>query len=165
MVLTMPRTASVQCVHGANEQSVPVAGRSVCWVRQNLGDVLNVPCFAEAILNGRGVDYDHVLAAGDCLEFICRFGFKGARSSRPEVLKARGLLSVYPEISAIGEQVKAQGLGSDEAIDLTVKLVTELIGRRFGPIPYAEVDLVHRRVTSCRANWSFLKCLFPPCWR
>lgn len=68
---------SVRVVHGANEGHLPVEAESVGKVAHMLREVFNVPADASAFVNGEEVTRDHVLAAGDNLEFVQEFGQKG----------------------------------------------------------------------------------------
>jgi excisionase family DNA binding protein len=128
----------VVCVHGANEQALPIAGQTVGWVRRNLRDALNLPFFAEALVNDRPVGLSYVLAAGTTVEFLLGFGIKGSGSESPEVLKARRLLRRYPELTRIGDEIKAKGLDADEAVDLALASIVRHLRRRFGPVPASE---------------------------
>jgi hypothetical protein len=105
---------------------------------------LNLSYFSEAYVNGTPVSHGHLLAGGDHLEFLLRFGFKGAGIERPEVVKARGLLACYPELLRIGEEVKAKGLSTDESVEVTLALVVQFIERKFGPVPASEAPTLSR---------------------
>lgn len=129
----------VCCIHGANQQIVPIAGRTVGWARRNLRDALNPPYYAEALVNGRPVVQGHLLREGDRLEFLQWFGIKGNGSESPEVLKARQLLRRYPKLTLIGSRIKAMGLDVDEAVDLALASVTRFLEPRFGPMPASEM--------------------------
>jgi excisionase family DNA binding protein len=136
---TSRAAGTVRCIQGANEQNLSLGGRSVGWVRANLRHALNLSYFAEATVNGRTADRDHVLNAGDDVEFLCRFGFKGADDCPPEVRNARGLIATYPELAQIGDEVKALGLSTDEAVDATLARVGRFMEQKFGPVRDSEV--------------------------
>jgi hypothetical protein len=78
---TRPEDArgNVRCVHGANEQNLPIRGRSVAWARRNLAHSLNFAPGSIAILDGNRVAEEAVLDAGDHLEFLSPDGRKGIR--------------------------------------------------------------------------------------
>lgn len=70
----------VRVVHGANEQYFDnLSGKKVEGVRRQLRDVFNIPSDADAIVDGKVVTEDFVLAAGQNLEFSKAAGTKGAR--------------------------------------------------------------------------------------
>lgn len=70
-------TGTVTIIHGAEEQSFDVSGKSVAYVRENLGDVFNVPRDADALVNGQPVTENHTLNQQDVLEFVKQAGVKG----------------------------------------------------------------------------------------
>jgi hypothetical protein len=70
-------TELVCCVHGANEQNLPLQGRTVGWVRENLAIALNISPFAIALVDGFHVGEDRVLEVGKVLEFLHLRGRKG----------------------------------------------------------------------------------------
>ena len=130
---------TVRCIHGANEQNLPIAGLTIAWVRTNLRHALNLGYYSAAFINGQSTDHDHVLNAGDDVEFVRRFGFNAAGATPCEVLKARGLIATYPELVKIGKVVKALRLGADEAVEVTLTLVAQFFERKFGPVPDHEL--------------------------
>jgi hypothetical protein len=67
----------VRCVNGANEQNLPIRGRTVAWARTNLAQALNIAPAAIALLDGEPVGEEHVLEAGGVLEFLDTAGRKG----------------------------------------------------------------------------------------
>jgi hypothetical protein len=78
---TVPQTdaasETVRCVQGANEQNIPIQGRSVGWARRNLAHALNIAPGTVALLAGEQVGEDHILEAGSDLEFLVFEGRKG----------------------------------------------------------------------------------------
>lgn len=68
---------AVRVVSGANEQHLPIAGRSVRDVAHALRDAMNIGDTAEAWVNGQVVPPDYALADGDTLEFVVPFRCKG----------------------------------------------------------------------------------------
>ncbi|OAI53242.1 hypothetical protein AYO44_04210 [Planctomycetaceae bacterium SCGC AG-212-F19] len=66
----------VEIIHGANQDYYAVAGRTVGYVRQVLGDVFSIPPDSESLIDGSTVQDDQLLRAGDCLEFIKASGRK-----------------------------------------------------------------------------------------
>jgi len=68
-------TIQVSC--GASTGAFPVAGRSVAEVGEFLREVLNVDKLSTGVVNGKEVNGDYVLKAGDTLEFLKPAGKKG----------------------------------------------------------------------------------------
>src|SRR4051794_25474296 len=68
---------TIRCVQGANEQNLPIGGRTVAWARRNLADALNIDPEAISLVNGVPVDEYQVLEVGDVLEFLRTSGRKG----------------------------------------------------------------------------------------
>jgi hypothetical protein len=68
---------TVCCVHGANEQNLPIVGKTVGWVRSNLHHALNIAPGAEALVGHHRVSEQYVLSAGETVEFLNRRGAKG----------------------------------------------------------------------------------------
>ncbi len=64
--------------HGANDGYFLVAGKSVALVRRSLSTALNIPSWAYPLVNGAEVGLDYRLGAGDWLEFLIEWGWKGA---------------------------------------------------------------------------------------
>jgi excisionase family DNA binding protein len=129
---------TVRIVHGANEQILAIAGRTVGWVRANLRDALNLGYFAEPFVNYRAASQRDVLRVGDQLEFLCRFGLKGSGEEPAESRRARALIGVYPELARIGNEVRAMALDADSAVEMTLSLVVQFLERTFGPLPVSE---------------------------
>ena len=73
----MSEKRTVCCVHGANEQNLPITGKSVGWYRMNLFHALNIAPGATALINDNEVDEQYVLSAGETVEFLNRRGAKG----------------------------------------------------------------------------------------
>jgi hypothetical protein len=71
----------VEISHGAQTVSYDVAGKSVAYVREALGPLLNVPKEAQAVVNGQpvapGTEENTILGANTTLEFIKASGVKG----------------------------------------------------------------------------------------
>ena len=67
----------VEIIHGPHQDHFPVAGRSVGYVRQAVGDYFNIPKDAEALIDGRPVPDGEVLQPGDDLFFSKASGRKG----------------------------------------------------------------------------------------
>jgi hypothetical protein len=67
----------VRCVHGPNEQNLPIQDRTVGWARMNLSHALNISPIAIALLDGKPVGEDHILETGSVLEFLVTKGRKG----------------------------------------------------------------------------------------
>lgn len=67
----------ITVISGANEQDFPLAGRSVEFVRSQLGPVYNIPADAVATVNGRAADGGFTLRDGDELVFARTAAEKG----------------------------------------------------------------------------------------
>ena len=120
-----PDSGPVQVVHGANERTFPLSGRLIGDVKRSLRDIFNIPYFASAFLNGAVVDLGRVLRAGDRLEFLQTFGFKGSGDLRnPAVQVAEALIQDSPELRRISDRIKSSWLNKDDSIDETVRLVS-----------------------------------------
>jgi hypothetical protein len=68
-------TIRVTC--GASTGAFPVEGKTVAEVGEFLREVLNVDKLSTGLVNGKEVDGDYELAAGDSLEFMKPAGRKG----------------------------------------------------------------------------------------
>jgi hypothetical protein len=73
----------VKVVHGASDGVFPVAGHPVGVVRRSVADALNVPHTAVSFVDGVPVGDGHRLAPGSTLEFVFRWGRKGAGEGQP----------------------------------------------------------------------------------
>jgi hypothetical protein len=140
---SLSEAGTVRCLHGANEQNLSLGGRTVAWVRKNLRDALNLGYWSEAMIEGRPVMNARVFAAGECLEFLIRVGFKGSNREPVEHRKARGLLNGYPELMSIGEEVRLMGLDGSASIEETLLRVVLWAEDRFGPVPRSESPTLH----------------------
>lgn len=73
-----PEVGEVRCVHGANEtNSSELVGKTVGWVRDNMKSVFNIADGAVSLIDGKRVDENTVLKAGQTLEFLRESGRKG----------------------------------------------------------------------------------------
>ena len=71
-------TDKVRVIHGSNEQYFDnLLGKTVGSVRKSLREVFNIPGDAHATVDGKQVNDDFVLAAGQNLEFSKELGDKG----------------------------------------------------------------------------------------
>lgn len=123
----------VRC--GADELSMTLAGKSVGAVKRALIPIFNVSYFTDAQVNGKVVFLDHVLNAGDVLQFVKRWGSKGSENRPRAQTEAEGLLaSYYPDLVLIGEKVKALGLDANRSIDVVVRSLVHWCEQRFGPL-------------------------------
>jgi hypothetical protein len=73
-----PPAGLVGVSHGQYSQPMPVAGQTVRQVRARFGDIFDIDPESEAIVDGRDVDDEHVLVAGQMLVFRRKGGEKGA---------------------------------------------------------------------------------------
>lgn len=69
---------NVEVVHGAEAQTLAIAGHNVQDVRDYLKHVLNIPTDAQARVDGNLVDGDYILQADETLEFVKTSGQKGS---------------------------------------------------------------------------------------
>lgn len=71
----------VRVIHGANERYFDhLTGKTVGSVRKSLRDAFNIPGDASALINGKEVGDDFILASGNSLEFVKMAGEKGVNS-------------------------------------------------------------------------------------
>jgi hypothetical protein len=136
----------VRVVCGANEDRLPLAGKTIGKVKRSLREVFNISYFADALVNGRVAALDDKLAAGDNLEFDIQFGFKGGEGQPPrEVQLAEALIAADTELQDIGRRVKAERLSSENSVDRTLLLVADYFLGRYGK-PDEEAQSVLRAV-------------------
>ena len=83
---------TVRVVHGANDLTFPLAGRTIRFVAKKLRDVFNIPQGADALLNGSPSNSETVLATGDLLEFVQPLGHKGCGSEYLSVAEVRRMV-------------------------------------------------------------------------
>lgn len=110
--------APVRCVHGANEQQLPVAGRTVGWVRRSFRDALNFGPGAIALVDGEPVDESHLLRPGAILEFLDPLGRKGLG----EVFTPERLIERMGMSEADFEDMVAEGLPVHRLRDGTLRI-------------------------------------------
>ena len=68
----------VKVIHGANDDTFEgLVGQKVATVRASLVDAFNIPGDALALIDGQQVTNEHVLTAGQTLEFVKQAGVKG----------------------------------------------------------------------------------------
>jgi len=81
------KPSTVQVTHGVSSNAFDVAGRTVRYVRESLGTLYSIPKDALALVNGDQASEDHLLQAGDELDFLRPSGSKGlGRLLTPEQL-------------------------------------------------------------------------------
>lgn len=70
---------SVSVRHGVNSLNLDrLSGKSVREVREEVGDLLNMPESAQARINGAPVGEDAIVPEGASIEFVKTAGEKGA---------------------------------------------------------------------------------------
>ncbi len=82
-------------VHGANEGYFEIEGKNVGQVRKSLRDVFSIPSDAVALIDGKTVNDDFIMEAGQQLEFNKETGTKGVRPApkpRPSPTPSRPLI-------------------------------------------------------------------------
>lgn len=115
------------------DDDLPLTGLTVATVKELLSDAWRIPYFADAVVNGRPAPADHVLSAGDRLEFRRRTGVKGGHDRNDEEIEAESLVRAYPELFEIAARVKALDLPADRSLDVMVGSVVAWAEKRFGP--------------------------------
>lgn len=118
--------------HGIYGSYFPFAGLTLLEIKAVLSGTFEIDYFAQGIQNGAAVGVEALVHGGDELCFLRLFGSKGARRSDSQAF-ASSLISAYPQLTEIGDRVKAKNLGRMESIDETIRLVTELLQSQFGP--------------------------------
>jgi hypothetical protein len=73
-----PAPGVVKVIHGCHDQTFAVAGRSVETIRRSLQEVFNISPEAKSLVNGYEVAFSHLLGAGEVLEFVRGWCWKGA---------------------------------------------------------------------------------------
>jgi hypothetical protein len=111
-------TELVRCVHGANEQNLPLQGRTVAWARENLATALNIYPFAIALVDGVHIGEDHVLDVGKVLEFLYLKGRKGLG----EVFSLETLIERMGMTQADFEDMVASGLPVHQVRDGSLRI-------------------------------------------
>jgi hypothetical protein len=146
---TMQAVCGMVCVtHGANDGFFPFGGKSVGSVKKALQSGFSIPYFAEGYVKGEAVTLDHVLAAGDHLEFLRAFGYKAAKDERRrEEIEADGLLAHYPQLVEIAEEVVSLGLVNATTAKLIFTKIARLWQDHFGPIPNAVLPTLNEVVS------------------
>lgn len=67
----------VQVIHGIYDSSFDIAGKTVAYAREQLGEMYNIPKDAQALIDGNPVAEDTLLPQDSTLEFIKNAGQKG----------------------------------------------------------------------------------------
>ena len=70
-------TETVNVVHGPYAEQLPVAGETVGRIRTMFADRFDLDPLSQAIIDGREVDDDTIVEAGQLLMFVKRAGEKG----------------------------------------------------------------------------------------
>ncbi len=104
-------------------------------VKKVLGQIFNIPYFAEAFVDGAAVGVGHVLRDGVYLEFVQVFGLKGGGDQSDVEAKGKALVDSYPGLKKIRDQVRAFGLDAKQSIEIMLVLVCEFVEEKFGPVP------------------------------
>jgi len=76
--LTAGEDRNVQVTYGAGFQNLPLAGLQVSEARMIARDILSVDERSAVLVNGREVNANHRINAGDQIEFVHAAGEKGA---------------------------------------------------------------------------------------
>jgi hypothetical protein len=130
---TIPDNNLVRVVCNSNEEWLPLIGRTIGSVKKSLREVFNISYFSDPLVNGHIADISDTLSAGDSLEFVMPFGFKGGEGQQPhEYQIAKALITADPELQEIRKQVKCAELPTDKSIDQTILLVTDHFIHKYG---------------------------------
>jgi hypothetical protein len=70
--------SSVQVIHGASVQHLPLAGLRISDVRVLLHDILKIDRTSPILVNGSPARTNYRVVTGDCLEVVHHAGEKGA---------------------------------------------------------------------------------------
>ena len=135
VIYTMFNQSPNEIIHGPNVVLHDVTGWSIGHVKQTFRDALNLSYFAEAFIDGRSALVSELMAPGQRLEFLRRFGFKGSHSEPREVLEARGLLRSYPEIVQIVDEVRSLRLTHHQSEEVLAARLLKFFETRFGQPP------------------------------
>jgi excisionase family DNA binding protein len=133
----------VKLLHGANTDTLPVAGESAANLRNMLQDAFNIPPDALAFVNGRLVRPTYRVREHDCLEFVVRWGRKGADDA-PAPVDGR-LLTVKEAATELH-----CSLSFVYKLMQTGQLAFERRGRR--KLPQAASVAAYRQQTTCPAT-------------
>jgi hypothetical protein len=75
----LTKTSQVRVIHGANDHTFDrLTGKSVACVQESLSQMFNIPAEALAFLDGSEVGPGYRLRSSEVLEFVVRWGWKGA---------------------------------------------------------------------------------------
>lgn len=77
-------STGIRLTYGVHEQMVAAVGMTIAQVREIYHQVMNIPAEARAVVNGKKVNDDHTLKAGEEVEFIKEAGIKGS-GERPSI--------------------------------------------------------------------------------
>jgi hypothetical protein len=151
------RTGMVHVRQGINGGSFPFGGEPVGSVKRYLRELFSIHYYAEAYVNRKAVTLDHVLTAGDHLEFRRAFGYKAAKDEPREEIEAHCLLKYYPDLVKIGKEVLSLGLDAEKSINLMAERVARWCEDHFGPITSAVVPTLEKLVSELTALIDRLK--------
>ena len=70
-------TETVSVAHGPYAEQLPVAGETVGRIRTMFADRFDLDPLSQAVIDGREVDDDTIVEAGQLLMFVKRAGEKG----------------------------------------------------------------------------------------
>ena len=124
---TIPDDNLVQVVCSSNHQWLPLVGKTVGTVKKSLREVFSIAYFADPWVNGHLATLSDRLSAGDSLEFIRPFGFKGGETQQDYPL-AEALITADSELQNIRKHIRIENLSNVE----TLLLVTEHFIQKYG---------------------------------
>ncbi len=139
---------TVRIVHGANEGRFSLEGQTVEQVARYLREVFNIPADASALVNGKEVPRNHVLADGDILEFVRIWGQKGGLKdywSEDELREFFGEKEVQQMKDAGMKATMKPALSADEVLSWG----KWLRDRQHDPLhmPHVRVDIKKETIT------------------
>ncbi len=122
----------VTVIYGFGEVILPKSfGQSVATIHILLQDILNMPRWCIASVNGERVGRQHRVRSGDTVEFVFPFGFKGS----DEPMSAQELMSWRGLTEEQYEQLLEQGLPSIRAKGKEIRHQRESVKEWFSKIP------------------------------
>ena len=126
-----------------NQHLLPVVGMTMGCVKQSLRETLNIPYFADAIVNDVIVLVRYIFRANDRLAFRKRFGVKAGDAQPTARHEAQEIIQAY-DLARIAAEVKGRNLPKDESLDLMAEMVKRWAVEHFAkPDDSARIVLVH----------------------
>lgn len=142
---TEPTVVEVRC--GMADYSGPFAGFAVSDVKLALETPLNIPYFCDPYVDGRLVNLDYRLAAGEDLQFIRCFGAKGTDDRSSGEAQASAFLFAFgDQLRPLVADAKARGLNLTDAFNELADKAVAFCEPRFGPVTNQAMAIVLQAV-------------------